>query len=336
VNLRFAMLTAFLAIAMVGPAEARTIRIAVIQMNCKVGELDANLAAAEKFVRKAFEKKADMVILPEFFTTPGYGFPFDKKTVEAVQPLNGRPMQLLKKLAQEHKGIVGGSFLAFHDKDVFNSFVLAFPDGKTFFHNKDYPTGSENCYYTGGNDDGVFETPIGNIGVALCWEYVRSGTARRMLDRVDIVIGGSCWPGDNPETDSDNPSLTLLKDTPNRFARLLGVPVVHSNHVGIVQHPAHDDATKTNTQYFLGEACIVDGRGKTISGLAFGDGEGVIVEEVTLGRVNGSREPIPEGFWIPDLPKEWIDWWTGSLSGDFREYYENTARPACRAKWGTP
>ena len=187
-----------------------------------------------------------------------------------------------------------------------------------------------------GNDDGVFETPIGNIGVALCWEYVRSGTARRLLDRVDIVIGGSCWPGGNPEANSDDASLALLTKTPNRFARLLGVPVVHSNHVGTVQHPSHEDPTKTNTQYFLGEACIVDGYGKTISRLSYGDGEGIVVEEVTLGRTDASREPIPEGFWIPELPKYWTDYWTQSLTGDFRKYYEETARPACLKKWGTP
>lgn len=51
----------------------------------------------------------------------------------------------------------------------------------------------ENCYYIGGSDDGILETTAGNIGVALCWEFMRTRTVRRLLNRVDLVVGGSCW-----------------------------------------------------------------------------------------------------------------------------------------------
>jgi len=51
----------------------------------------------------------------------------------------------------------------------------------------------ENCYYKGGHDDGVLDTPAGRVGVALCWELVRIQTLRRSIDKVDLVAGGSCW-----------------------------------------------------------------------------------------------------------------------------------------------
>ena len=137
-KIKLFILALVLVSALFGYSKEKTIRIAAIQLNVKVGELDGNLANAEKFIRQAFEQKADLVVLPEFFTTPAQGFPYTDKMLEAICPLDGKPAQLLKRLSKEYNGIVGGSFIAFHDKDVYNSFVLAFPDGKVFVHNKDY------------------------------------------------------------------------------------------------------------------------------------------------------------------------------------------------------
>jgi predicted amidohydrolase len=204
-----------------------------------------------------------------------------------VCPLEGKPTGLLQRTAREYDGIIGGSFLAFHGEDTYNSFVLAFPDGTYVVHNKDYPTNSENCYYTGGSDDGVFDTPIGRVGVALCWEYIRTGTAQRMLDHVDIVIGGSCWPArTDPEVEPESRSIHLLKPVAAQFARLLGVPVVHANHVGEVRYVSEDDPAMTGVR-----------------------------------------------FWIPDLSEDNQIYWKASLTGPFRKYYEQTARPFYLRKW---
>jgi len=315
-------------------SKEKSIRVAAIQMNCQLGELDTNLTNAEKFIREAFEQNAELVILPEFFTTPGYGFSYNPKVLEAVCPLNGKPMQLLKKLSQEYNGIVGGSFIAFHGKDTYNSFVLAFPDGMYFIHNKDYPTGLENCYYTGGADDGVFETPIGNIGVALCWEFVRTGTAKRLLDRVDIVIGGSCWPLPiDPEDWPKDDSPSLLQSTPSQFARLVGVPVVHTNHVGEVRYFSEEDPTKNHARSYGGETQIVDGFGNIIERFSYKDGEGILFADVVLGKVDGSTEPIPDRFWIPELQEDTQKFWKDALTGPFRKYYEETALRYYLKKW---
>lgn len=136
---KFLILTFVMLFLIVGCSKERSIRVAAIQMNSQLGELETNLATAEKLIREAFEQNAELVILPEFFTTPGYGFSYNPKVLEGVCPLDGKPMQMLKKLSQEYNGIVGGSFIAFHGKDAYNSFVLAFPDGTHFVHNKDYP-----------------------------------------------------------------------------------------------------------------------------------------------------------------------------------------------------
>ena len=169
------------------------IRVAAIQMRGKVGAVADNLSHAESLVREAFRRGAEWVILPEFFTSPAA---FTPSMLSAWLPLEGPALELLRKLAREHDGVVGGSFLAKSGKDCFNSFLLVFPDGRYYRHDKDLPTMWENSYYIGGSDDGVLVTPAGPVSVALCWELIRTQTARRLLDKVIFVVagraGGTC------------------------------------------------------------------------------------------------------------------------------------------------
>jgi predicted amidohydrolase len=289
---------------LVGCSKEKSIRVAAVQMNCQVGELDANLAKAEKLIREAFERDAELVVLPEFFSTIAVGFPYNQEILDAVCPLDGKPMQLLKKLSQEYDGIVGGSFLAFHGEDAYNSFVLAFPDGTHFVHNKDYPTTKENCYYTGGTDDGVFETPIGNIGVALCFEFIRTDTAKRLLDRVDIVIGGSCWPAQkDSEIEPESENRSLLEPIPTQFARLMGVPVIHANQIGEVRYNSEEDPTKNDVRYFLGVTQIVDGHGNIIKSWITKMEKAFFSQMSSSAKSMALPNPFQTGFGYPNLAK---------------------------------
>jgi len=161
-------------------------------MTAELANVEANLLKAERLTRVAFQRGARWVILPEFFTS---AIAFHPEMANATRAMNGTPAQLLRKLAREGNAFVGGSFLAWRDGNAYNSFVLALPDGNTRRHDKDYPSYWEACYYVGGSDNGIISTPDGNVGAALCYEFVRSKTAARLKGRVDMVVGGSCWWG---------------------------------------------------------------------------------------------------------------------------------------------
>jgi len=117
------------------------------------------------------------------------------------RPLDGAPMQLLKRLSSECNIWLGGSFLAESGGQVYNTFVLALPDGRTFTHDKDFPTADvEQWLYAPGNDvgflrllrnptrtevipsrednnsAGVFEVGNIRVGNAMFWELVRKQT----------------------------------------------------------------------------------------------------------------------------------------------------------------
>ena len=305
------------------------LRVAAIQMEAVLGDVDANLASAERLVCEAFGQGASWVVLPEFFAS---AMAFHPALLDTARPLDGEPMQLLLNLAHEFGGVVGGSFIALREGHAYNTFVLAFPDGSTFLHDKDQPTQWENYYYIGGDDPGIFDTPAGSVGAALCWELIRTRTVQRLQRQVDFVVSGSCWWGRAPEDvspdrrDLHERNLALLQATPATFAKMLGVPVVHASHAGTFETYRPPDETVLRQQRFLGETQIVDGHGEILARMSYQDGEGIIVADITPGRVDASLQPIPDGFWIPDLPQPFLDAWE-TLNQHGQEYYRHVTLP---------
>ena len=304
-----------------------SIKVAAVQMRAQVGAVSRNLSSAEALVREAFRHGAKWVILPEFFPS---AVAFTPTMLSAWQPLEGPPLQLMRRLAREHDGVVGGSFIAKSGKDCFNSFLLVFPNGQYFRHDKDLPTMWENSYYIGGSDDGVLGTPTGAVGVAMCWELIRSQTARRLLSKVEVVVGGSCWWDHRlpvpPEYAEEQARLRdMLRDAPAHLARMLGVPVIHASHAGEFEGSTPGNESMPYVSRYLGETQITDGHGQVLARMTYEDGEGVITADITPGQVDVSA-PIPDDFWTSALPLSAIEAWE-YLNPLGRQYYATTFRP---------
>jgi len=254
----------------------------------------------------------------------------------AVRALNGPPAQLLRNLAREGNAFVGGSFLAWRDGNAYNSFVLAAPNGRMLTHDKDYPSFCENCYYIGGSDDGVLSTVDGTVGAAVCYELVRAKTAARMRGRVGMVLAGTCWWGLEDSAPADHPGrkwlLDLLRTTPGRFARLVGVPVVHASHAGHFDGRAWPGDPVPFSSSYLGETQIVNGSGEILARLSREDGEGIITADVTMGQTSSELPPIPDRFWIPEMPDEETRAWKAQLESGHNFYLSSTL-PALRRRF---
>jgi predicted amidohydrolase len=281
-----------------------TTRIAVIQLAAIVGDTSANMRACEALADRAAREGAEWIILPEFFTT---GMAYDRRLAGAAMAPDGAATELLVTLAQRHEATVGGSFLC-HDADghVRNAFMLVSPEGSILGrHDKDLPTMWENCFYIGGGDDGVIDAGDGvQAGVALCWELIRSQTARRLRDRVDVIVGGSCWwsvPLMPPR------SLTRRMEEVNRdnaisaaadLARLTGAPVAHAAHCGGIGCPTPwlPLRYRGNTE---GGAAIFDADGSRLAYRDASQGPGLAIADVRLGR-RAPAQAVPDDFWLRD------------------------------------
>jgi predicted amidohydrolase len=280
-------------------------KVAAVQMKARLARVDENIESAGALLEKAFAQGCELVILPEFFTS-AVAFHPDMRSV--ALPFEGPALDLMLDAARRHGGYVGGSFICSRGSDNYNTFVLVSPDGTCSTHDKDQPTMWENCWYIGGSDDGVLETPLGKIGVALCWELVRTRTVRRLRGKVDLLVGGSCWwdvpdkaipiPGKHGAAERN---MQIMIDTPARMARLLGVPFIHAAHAGDFESRTPLLPGFPYRSYFLGETQVVDALGNVLARLERRDGEGIAVAEVEPGSIAPGEEP-PSGFWICDLP----------------------------------
>ncbi len=310
----------------------KEIVVAAVQMEAKMGDINKNLEIVEKLSSVASNKGADLVLLPEFFSS---ATAFHPKMLDAISQFKGEPFKLLLKLSKKYNVIIGGSYLAYKNNNVYNSFVLVFPDGSYYIHDKDIPTMWENCYYVGGNDDGILKTPIGNIGVALCWELIRSQTVNRLKGNVDFVLSGSCWwgsPVSSTYTKLKKYNRRLLRRTPVRFANLLGVPVIHASHAGYFCGYRPPDEDMLQKRRFLGETKIINKKGEVLSRLKAEDGEGVIINKVMIKDVPAKQEKIPHKFWIPELPAPYLEAWEKQNTFG-KKYYEEVTLPYVNDKF---
>jgi N-carbamoylputrescine amidase len=282
-----------------------SVKAAAIQMNADLGNIESNLVKTEKLIEKAASSGAKLIIVPEFFTS---AMAFHPSLLQAALPLQSKAHDLLTTMARKHQAYVGGSFIAIKHNERYNTFVLAMPDGRSFYHDKDQPTMWENCYYIGGDDDGILNTPIGPMGAVLCWEFVRNRTVQRLLGKVDLVVGGSCWwsvpMGWPPKMFWEwhhRKNKKIMSATPSTLARLLGVAVVHAAHAG--EFKAHMPCLPgvPYSSFFLGETQIVDRSGVIVARMKREEGEGLITADITLGRVSPTLT-YTTSFWISKLP----------------------------------
>jgi len=113
-----------------------------------------------------------------------------------------------------------------------------------------------------------------------------------------------------------------------RFARMLGVPVIHGSHAGPFNgffSPELPDVAYDST--YLGESMVVDAQGNVLARRAGADGSGVVTAEISLPKQPLPLETIPNTFWIPEeMPEPWKESWkrwfdTGS------HYYQTVTKP---------
>jgi predicted amidohydrolase len=308
------------------------VRVAAIQLQPVIADVDANLEASAGLIAEAVREGAELVALPEFFTS---GAVYDERLVEAIL----RPDHpFLPDSAREHGVYLGGSFLCRDtDGEVRNAYFLAGPDGEILGrHDKDLPTMWENAFYVGGrpDDDGVFETGTFAAAAAVCWEFMRSQTARRLRGRVDVVVGGSNWwsvPLWRPRAVTRRWAASneaTAGRAPVAMSRLVGAPVVHANMSGPIDCGLPDLPGVRYRGRFVGAASITDASGAVVAARPAVQGPGVTVADVELGR-RRPLDPVPDRFWLHRRgPMPAVVWHTQRLAG--RRFYSRNVTGASR------
>lgn len=292
------------------------IRVAAIQLNADLGNVHHNFSKAIALVKQAAERQAKIIVLPEFFTSAIALNPVMEDVARRNRDLD--IPQKLYELSRHYQCVIAGSYLNIISENIYNTMLLQFPDGNRLIHNKDLPTQFENRYYTNGDQN----RSRNGIGVALCWEMLRSGTIRQMDSDVKLVVAGSCWwdiPNHSPDTSLRSYNHELNRSTPPRFAALLGVPVIHASHIGAIDGFRNSTSNTLISRRLIGTTQIVNRAGEVQKQLEISDGDEILVDEVEISSAPKRGKP-PAGFWLMDLPPPYLEAWEReNRSG--QEYY---------------
>jgi len=149
-----------------------TIRAAAVQFEHAAGDKNANFAKIESFARAAARDRVQLLVFPECCIT-GYWFfrNFSRAEFFALaEPVPAGPStQRLLALAREHQATIGAGLVESDGQRLFNSYVVAMPDGQYRCHRKIQAFESEHI--SAGSEYTVFDIPHGvRVGALICYD----------------------------------------------------------------------------------------------------------------------------------------------------------------------
>ena len=166
--------------------KARPVTVAAIQMACD-WDTQGNIARAERLVRRAAAAGAQIILLPELFTTPYFCIEQDVRHLALAHELSEDPaVQRFARVARELGVVLPISFFERAGHARFNSIAIVDADGSTLgvYRKSHIPNGpgyqEKNYFAPGDSGFRVWETRFARIGVGICWDQWFPETARVM------------------------------------------------------------------------------------------------------------------------------------------------------------
>lgn len=252
------------------PDGGSTIRVACIQMEPKVAENAANLALAVGLAGEAADRGARLVVLPELCTS-GYVFRTKAEARAGAEVLSDGPsLRAFETLCRERELFVAFGFAERDGESLYNSAALVGPDGLIGTYRKAHLWGEENLFFEPG-DLGfpVFQTSIGRMGMAICYDVWFPETFRLMaLQGAEIVCVPTNWV---PMPEQPAGQLAM--------ANMLTMAGAHTNSVFVA---CADRIGTERGQPFEGQSLIVGCNGWPVAGPASRDREEIVIADLDL------------------------------------------------------
>ena len=264
------------------------------------GERDADIAMTAAAARAAAEAGAQVILPPELFEGHYFCRHEDENLFARALPVDRHPaVEAMREVARDTHTFIPCSFFEKDGPHHYNSLAFIGDDGMVQgvyrkSHIPDGPGYEEKFYFRPGNTGfRVWPTPLGVIGVGICWDQWYPETARAMMLMGAELLMFPTAIGSEPH----DPNL----DTRRMWRRaMVGhavsnvVPVVACNRVGT------EEAGTPAAQTFYGTSFIADERGDIVSELD--DREtGAVIATFDLDRVAKHRAAF--GFFRDRRPE---------------------------------
>ncbi len=265
---------------------SRVVTVAATQMACS-WDRQANIANADRLVREAAAKGAQIILIQELFETPYFCQKPNPQYLQLATPMEQNPaIQHFQKLAAELQVVLPISFFELAGRARFNSIAIIDADGKLLgvyrkSHIPDGPGYHEKYYFNPG-DTGfkVWNTRYARIGVAICWDQWFPETARSMALMGAELLFYPTAIGSEPH-DASITSRDHWQRVQQGHAGANLMPLIASNRIGREEQDGYDIT-------FYGSSFIADQFGAKVEEMDE-TSEGVLVHSFDLDQLEHIR-----------------------------------------------
>lgn len=224
---------------------------------------EENIEKAKKYVQKAAQSGANVVLLPELFEGRYFCQVEDYDNFDlAEEASNSKTIKTFQEVAKESNVVLPLSFFERSGNCYFNSLAMIDSDGAVLgiYRKSHIPTGEcyeEKFYFTPGNTGfKVFKTHFGTFGAGICWDQWFPETARAMALMGAEVLFFPTAIGSEPVLPKD--SKAHWQNVMRGHAAANMMPLLASNRVGI-------EKAKNSQMKFFGSSFVSDNHGEIIS-----------------------------------------------------------------------
>jgi len=252
------------------------IKIAAVQMNPKIMRNRENLDKILLKTRSAASNGADLIVFPECALT-GYVFGSREEAIPFMETIPGPSTDRLIACCKELSVYVIVGLLEIDAGRCFNVAVLMGPQGLVGKYRKNHLPflGIDRFIDPGDKPFQLHKTPVGNIGMHICYDCNFPESARVMtLLGADILTLPTNWPEGRGK---------VAKYVINTRAYENKVHLVAVNRVG-----------RERGVRFIGSSKIIDAWGDTLAE-ASSDDEEIIYAEVALSEARQKRIVLKAG-----------------------------------------
>lgn len=258
------------------------VKIAVIQCDPQVGlaNCEVNLCHTLRLAQQAADAGATLIVLPELVNT-GYTFATRAEAFAHGEDLhNGPTVAALRNFTRENNLYLAAGVAELDGTRLYDTAILMGPEGLIGKYRKAHLWNQEKLWFSPG-DLGfpVFDTPIGRIGLLICWDIWFPEVPRLLAQQgADIICTLNNWVWTPPP----------LFDASGRcMASYLTMTAAHVNNVFIA---AANRIGVDRGERFLGCSLIAGTNGWPIGDVAPPDEETILYADVDL--VSARSAPI--------------------------------------------
>jgi omega-amidase len=170
------------------------LKIALIQTDLYWKDKAANLAMFEEKIW-SIERKVDLIILPEMFTT---GFSMDAE--ELAEPFNLHTTKWMKQMAAQTGAVITGSAIMKEEERYYNRLLWVTPKGEVKVYDKRHLFGmaNEDQHFSAGSENIIVELKGWKILPQICYDLRFPVWNRNWLvegkPAYDLIFFIASWP----------------------------------------------------------------------------------------------------------------------------------------------